>query len=188
MTTEIRKCILTGVTKPKEELLRFILLKDGTVVPDFNKRLEGHGFYISVSKKLLEGLTVKNPMNKILHTNTVVSADLPQTVGQILRQKGLDMLNIARKSGNLLMGSGQIKEAAAQGKIALLVIASDAGEDGRRKAESEAKGAEIFDMYDTETLSKALCRENTVYLAVKRSPAAKSVLSALKRYRTFLNE
>ena len=84
---EIRKCVLTGMAKPKEELLRFILLRDGTVLPDFNKKLEGHGFYISNSKKLLEGLTVKNPLNKILHTKTVIGEDLPQMVEQILRKK-----------------------------------------------------------------------------------------------------
>ena len=66
--TEVRKCVLTGEVKPKEELLRFILLRDGTVLPDFNKKLDGHGFYISNSQKLLVELTVKNPLNKILHT------------------------------------------------------------------------------------------------------------------------
>ena len=81
---ETRKCVLTGKILPKSELLRFVLLNDGTVLPDFNKKLDGHGFYLSNSKTLLSGLAAKaNPLNKILHTKTVISADMPEIVEQI---------------------------------------------------------------------------------------------------------
>lgn len=185
---EIRKCVLTGEVKPKEDLLRFILLRDGTVLPDFNKKLEGRGFYISNSKKLLEGLTVKNPLNKILHTKTVIGNDLPQMVEQILRKKGLDAVNLARKAGDLVLGLEKVKDIIAKGKAAFVIEANDAGDDGRQKITAIAKDIERYDLYDVASLSKALNRENTVYLAVKNTPMSKMVRLALKRYQTFLNE
>ena len=186
--TEVRKCVLTGEVKPKDELLRFILLRDGTVLPDFNKKLDGHGFYISNSKKLLEGLTVKNPLNKILHTKTVVNEDLPQMVEQILRTAGLNAVNLARKSGDLILGLEKVKDIIAKGKAAFVIEASDAGDDGKQKIAAMAKDVEKYGLYDVATLSKALNRENTVYLAVKNTPMSKMVGLALKRYQTFLNE
>ena len=113
--TEVRKCVLTGEVKPKEELLRFILLRDGTVLPDFNKKLDGHGFYISNSQKLLVELTVKNPLNKILHTKTLINEDLPQMVEQILRTAGLNAVNMARKSGDLIVGLEKVKDICRKG-------------------------------------------------------------------------
>lgn len=185
---EIRKCLLTGEVKSKEYLLRFILLRDGTVLPDFNKKLDGHGFYISNSKKLLEGLVVKNPLNKILHTKTVVGADLPQMVENILCNNGLNAINLARKSGDLILGLEKVKDIIAKGRAAFVIEASDAGDDGKQKIATMAKDVEKYVLYDVATLSKALNRENTVYLAVKNTPMSNMVRLALKRYQTFLNE
>ncbi len=186
--TEMRKCVLTGNVLPKDELLRFVLLKDGTVLPDFNKKLDGHGFYLSNSKALLQGLSAKtNPLNKILHTKTVMAEDLPQIVEQILYKRGLDALNLARKAGDLVSGFEKVKEVIAKGKAAFVIEATDAGEDGRQKIAAMSKDVEKFIIYDVAALSKALNRENTVHLAVKKGPMSAMVRNALQRYQTFLN-
>lgn len=185
---EMRKCVLTGKVLPKEELLRFVLLKDGTVLPDFNKKLDGHGFYLSDSKSLLEGLAAKaNQLNKILHTKTIMREDLVQIVEQILRKRGLDAVNLARKSGDLVLGFEKVKEVIAKGKAAFVIEAEDAGDDGKQKIAAISKDLEKFTIYDTATLSAALGRENTVHLAVKKGPMSAMVRTALKRYQTFLN-
>ncbi len=187
--TENRKCVLTGNILPKEDLLRFILLKDGTVLPDFNKKLDGRGFYLSNSKKLLSELSVKtNPLNKILHTKTIMSADLPQIVEKILHKRGLDALNLARKAGDLVLGFEKVKDVIAKGKAAFVIEATDAGDDGRQKVAVMARDLETFILYDVASLSAALNRENTVYLAVKKSPMSTMVRSAFQRYHKFLNE
>ena len=36
---ETRKCVISGKVLNKESLLRFVTLKDGTMLPDFNKKL-----------------------------------------------------------------------------------------------------------------------------------------------------
>jgi len=187
--TETRKCVLTGKILPKNELLRFILLKDGTVLPDFNKKLDGHGFYLSNSKTLLSGLAAKaNPLNKILHTKTIISADLPQIVEQILAKRGLEAINLARKAGDLISGFEKVKEVIAKGKAAFVIEATDAGDDGKQKIAAMSKDLEKITLYDVATLSSALNRENTVHLAVKKGPMSAMVHTALSRYRAFLND
>ena len=187
--TETRKCVYTGKILPKEQLLRFVLLQDGTVIPDFNKKLDGHGFYLLNSKKLLQELSAKaNPLNKILHAKTIMSEDLPQTIEQILYKKGLDTLNLARKAGDLVMGFEKVKDIITKGKAAFVIEAADAGEDGKMKIASIAGNLEKFTLYDIADLSNALKREYTVHLAVKQGPTSAMVRSAFLRYQTFLNE
>src|SRR5574344_1103005 len=107
---ETRKCVLNGQVLNKENLLRFIVLDDGTLVPDFNKKLGGRGIYVSNSKKLLEDIVTKNLLTKVLHKKIVVDANLPQIVEQILAKKGLDAINLSRKAGDLILGFEKVKD------------------------------------------------------------------------------
>lgn len=186
---ETRKCVFSGKILPKEQLLRFVLLKDGTIIPDFNKKIDGHGFYLQNSKKLLQELSAKtNPLNKILHTKTIMNENLPQIVEQILYKKGMDSLNLARKAGDLIMGFEKVRDTIIKGKVSFVIEAADAGEDGKTKIAAMSQDLEKFTLYNVASLSDALKRENTVYLAVKQGPTSAMVYSAFLRYQTFLNE
>ena len=186
---ETRKCIVTGNILPKSELLRFVVLPNGQMLPDFNKKLGGKGVYLSNSKTLLTGLTLKkNPLNKILHQNVIITPELPQMVEGILAKKGLDGINLARKAGDLILGFEKVKDIIAKGKAAFVIEAIDAGDDGKQKIATIAKDLEKFSLYDVATLSEALNRENTVYLVVAKGHMDGVIREAFRRYQTFLNE
>lgn len=184
---ETRKCVISGKVLNKESLLRFVTLKDGTMLPDFNKKIDGRGFYVSNSKKLLQSLVEKHPFNKILHKKVEYASDMPEIVEGILTKKGLDALNLARKAGDLVLGFEKVKELIIKGRAAFVVEATDAGADGRQKIAELSADLEKFTLYDTETLSTAFDRENTVYLAVKKGKMSEMVRLALKRYQTYLD-
>ena len=186
---ENRKCIVTGNILPKSELLRFVVLPNGQMLPDFNKKLGGKGVYLSNSKTLLTGLTLKkNPLNKILHQNVIITPELPQMVEGILAKKGLEGINLARKAGDLILGFEKVKDIIAKGKAAFVIEATDAGDDGKQKIATIAKDLEKFSLYDVATLSEALNRENTVYLVVAKGHMDGVIREAFRRYQTFLNE
>lgn len=186
---ENRKCIVTGNILPKSELLRFVVLPNGQMLPDFNKKLGGKGVYLSNSKTLLTGLTLKkNPLNKILHQNVIITPELPQIVEGILAKKGLEGINLARKAGDLILGFEKVKDIIAKGKAAFVIEATDAGDDGKQKIATIAKDLEKFSLYDVATLSEALNRENTVYLVVAKGHMDGVIREAFRRYQTFLNE
>ena len=184
---ETRKCVISGEVLNKENLLRFVTLKDGTMLPDFNKKIDGRGFYVSNSKKLLQSLVEKHPFNKILHKKVEYAPNMPEIVEGILTKKGLDALNLARKAGDLVLGFEKVKELIIKGRAAFVIEATDAGADGRQKIAELSANLEKFTLYDTETLSTAFDRENTVYLAVKTGKMSDMVRLALKRYQTFLD-
>lgn len=189
---ENRKCILTGSVQNKEDLLRFVLLKDGTLLPDFDKKLSGRGFYFSNSKQLLEDLvnknkeSSKNPLNKVLHTKVLIPDDLPEMIEKILEKKALNSLNLARKSGTLILGFEKIKEAVLKKRVAFIITALDAGVDGKSKLKKIAGDLQKVELFTTEVMSAVLNRDNTVYLAIVKGNTEKMVYKALNKYATYL--
>ena len=66
-----RKCIATGEILNKEDLLRFVMLEDNTVVPDFKKKLPGKGIYVKNAKSILEKAINNNLFGKRLFNDSV---------------------------------------------------------------------------------------------------------------------
>ena len=92
---ETRKCVLTGEIKPKNELLRFTVLKNGDLVPDFNKKLGGKGVYVSNSKSILEKAFKTVKIGKILHCNVKIKVGLVFIAVFVILDKELVVIGIA---------------------------------------------------------------------------------------------
>lgn len=182
-----RKCIATGVVKPKGELLRFVKTPDSRLVPDFNGKLEGRGLYVSNSRKALKSALAKNLFIKSIHQHLKIQSDFLQMVENLLYQKGLDAINLARKAGALVSGFEKVKESILKNKVAFLIEAVDAGQDGADKMSAVAKDLEILKVYKVADLDAALNKDNTVHIAVLKSDIARMVYENLKKYQTFMD-
>lgn len=184
---EERKCIVDGVVKDKGELLRFTIAPDNTIVPDFKKKLPGRGIFVSNSKKALQTAIEKGLFSKSAQKKVNADSQLLDLVEKILRKKGLDSISLAKKAGVLITGFEKVKEALKKDKVAFILEAKDAGDDGHAKMVYLAKDLEVFVLYDVEELDKALDRVNTVHIAFLKSEMAKMVHNEFKRLQTFLN-
>ena len=71
-TNSNRTCLLTGVEKTQDELLRFTLTPDRQVVPDLKKRLPGKGFYLTNSRQVLSEAINKNIFRKLGKNTTIM--------------------------------------------------------------------------------------------------------------------
>ena len=190
-----RTCVLTRRKGAREALIRLALSPDGEVAPDVRARAPGRGAWIGVPRAELDSANGKGKLKAALQrafkTNAVaVPADLGERTAQALRQAALDRLGMEARAGNLINGSDRIETAARAGKVALLIHAADAGEDGSRSLDQawrvgggEARGL-IFPEPRT-ILSMALGRENVVHVALTDPAAASRVRHALARWRAF---
>jgi predicted RNA-binding protein YlxR (DUF448 family) len=190
-----RTCVLTRRKGTRDELIRLALGPDGSVAPDVRARAPGRGAWIGVTRAELVAAGAKGKLKAALQrafkTNDVtVPADLGERTEQALRQTALDRLGMEARAGNLINGSDKIENAARSGKVALLVHASDAGEDGNRKLDQAWRAGGggdrgvIFPL-DRTILSMALGRENVVHVALTDPAAASRVRHALARWRAF---
>jgi predicted RNA-binding protein YlxR (DUF448 family) len=192
-----RTCVLTRRKGARGDLIRLALGPDGTVAPDVRARAPGRGAWVSVGKAELAGAVANGKLKAALQRafktgDVALPADLADRTEAALRQYALDRLGMEARSGNLINGTDKVEAAARSGKVRLLLHASDAGEDGRRRLDQawrvgggEARGM-IFPEGRT-ILSLALGRENVVHLALIEPAAAARVRQALARWREFID-
>jgi len=193
-----RTCILTRRKGSKDQLIRLALGPDGSVAADVRARAPGRGAWIGVTRAELDEANAKGKLKAALQrafkTQAVtVPADLGERTEAALRQAALDRLGMEARAGNLINGADKVDNAARAGKVALLVHAGDASEDGRRKLDQALRvgggpnGLDrgvIFPLGRT-ILSMALGRDNVVHVALTDPAAASRVNHALGRWRNF---
>ncbi|HEY0627124.1 MAG TPA: DUF448 domain-containing protein [Allosphingosinicella sp.] len=190
-----RKCILSGQHSARDDLIRLALGPDGQVLPDVRAKAPGRGAWIGVSRAELEAAQAKGKLKGALQrafkTNVSAPDDLGARIEDALRRSVLDRLGLEARAGTLLTGSEKIETAARRGEVHLLLQASDAGEDGRRKLDQAWRVGEgdpqglVFPAERT-ILSLALGRQNVVHIAIIDRAAATRVRHALSRWRAFI--
>ncbi len=196
----VRRCILSGATAPKDELIRLALGPNGQVAPDVRAAAPGRGAWIGVGRAELEAVMAKGKLKGALARAfkggvANIPADLPALIDMALERVFLDRLGLEARSGQLFTGFDKINVAARQGQVHLMMHAADASEDGNRKLDqawrigSDAEGSNLRGLVlpiDRSPLSVALGRENVVHLAVTDRAAATrmgKIAMRLARYR-----
>ncbi len=190
-----RTCVLTRGKGTRDQLIRLALGPDGQVAPDVRARAPGRGAWISVGRAALDEANAKGKLKGALQrafkTNELtIPPDLGERTEAALQQAALDRLGMEARAGNLINGYDKIETAARSGKVALLIHAADAGEDGNRSLDQALRvgGGDrqgvIFPLGRT-ILSMALGRENVVHVALTDPAAASRVSHALSRWRKF---
>ncbi|KTE10152.1 transcription terminating nucleic-acid-binding protein [Sphingopyxis sp. H115] len=194
-----RRCVITGDVSPAERLVRLALGPDGSIAPDVHGKAPGRGAWIGVSRAELEAAQTKGKLKgglaRALHESHIaIPDDLGARIEAQLQRATLDRLGLESRSGTLISGNEKIETAARKGQVRLLLHASDAGEDGRKKLaqawrvgdDAEGSGREGLVLpVDRGTLSMALGRENAVHLAITDARAADRVLAHLSRWQFF---
>ncbi|MEM8725133.1 MAG: DUF448 domain-containing protein [Pseudomonadota bacterium] len=179
-----RRCILSGETVPRENLVRLAVSPDGLVLPDPGAKAPGRGAWIAPDRAALESAIANGQFKGALarafkggpdKVGLSYSDELPDQVHAALVRTLKDRLGLEMRAGNVVLGSNRIEEQARTGRIALLLHASDSSEDGRKKldqawrvgTETEGSGKRgLVIPLDRAALSVALGRENVVHLGI----------------------
>jgi predicted RNA-binding protein YlxR (DUF448 family) len=195
-----RRCILSGRTAPRDELVRLAVSPEGTVLPDALARAPGRGAWIGVSRAELEAALadgkLKAALARAFKTGALdLPADLAERTEAALRKAFLERLGLEMRAGRLILGSDRIAGEARSGGVAALYHAADASDDGSRKLDQawrmgqDAEGTGLSGLrlpLDRAALSVALGRDNVVHLALADARSAKRVAAPLRRLLTFL--
>ena len=195
-----RRCILSGRTAPRDDLVRLAISPEGDVLPDALARAPGRGAWIGVSKAELEAALANGKLKAALArafrgAKLAIREDLPERTEIALRKAFLERLGLEMRTGALILGSDRIAGEARSGSVAALYHAADASEDGARKLDqawrvgNDAEGSGLCGIrlpLDRAALSVALGRDNVVHLALTDAKSAERVATPLKRLLTFL--
>ena len=195
-----RRCIISGRSACRDDLLRLAISPEGEVLPDALARAPGRGAWIGCNKAQLEEALASGQLKAALARafkdgSLSIPEDLPVLLKNALTRAFLERLGLEMRSGRLILGSDRIANDARMGKVAALFHAADAKEDGAKKLDKawrvgmDAEGSGMageFLPLDRTALSVALGRDNVVHLALADQPSAKRVLVPLRRLQTYL--
>jgi len=181
-----RKCIVTGTVRAKTELIRFVIGPDGTLVPDIDGRLPGRGLWLSAERDVVKTACAKRSFAKAARAKVEVETDLDERIEALLVRKGLEIIGLARRAGQLITGFEKVRSWLKSGnKPGLLLAARDGADDGRRKIRALAPGLPVIDLFDAEELGSALGRDQAVHGVIAEGGLAERLLAETHRLAGF---
>ena len=195
-----RRCILTGKTDSRDALVRLAASPSGLVLPDAQEKAPGRGAWVCSSRTAIEEALangkLKAGLSRAFKTGDLeIPENLPEKIEAALTRVFLDRLGLEMRVGALILGTQRIAETARAGGVALLLHASDASEDGRKKLDqawrvgrdAEGSGQRGWTLpLDRDALSVALGRDNVVHLGLTHDASAARVLKPLMRLEHYL--
>jgi predicted RNA-binding protein YlxR (DUF448 family) len=187
----VRRCALTRASKPKDELIRFVLSPEGEIVPDLKEKLPGRGVWLSAAHDKVAEAAKRNVFAKALKAPAKVPADLALRVDRLLAEAALGAFALTNKAGEAVFGTAKVEDAIVKGRVMALVHAREAAPDGCRKLDGKLHATakapvSTVRTLGTDELGLASGRTNVIHAALIHGGAAAKFLAAalrLERYR-----
>ncbi len=183
-----RRCLVTREVLPRERLLRFVLDPEGCVRPDPDARLPGRGMWLSADRNVVNKAVARNLFARAARAPARVEVDLVEQIERLLARRALDSLGLARRAGEVAVGFEQVRLSLRAGTAAVLVAATDAAADGRRKLRGLAPQLPLITAFTSTELGAALGRESLMHVAVARGGLAQRLLRDVERLAGFRPE
>jgi predicted RNA-binding protein YlxR (DUF448 family) len=187
-----RLCLATGEVKPVDALIRYVVAPDGAIVPDLARKLPGRGAWVTATRAALETTIVRKGFARGFRGKATAGPELADLVDRLLEKAALSALSFANKARQVIPGFAKVEIAVDQGRVAVLVHASEAAADGVAKlaAAARRRGAPEparLAAFSGLQLDLALGRSNVVHAALLAHAASRSFLEhcqKLERWRT----
>ena len=188
----VRRCALTRARRPKDELIRFVLGPEGTIVPDLREKLPGRGVWLTAAHDTVAEAVKRNVFARALKAEAKAPEGLAAQVDRLLAGAALSALSLANKAGGAVFGHAKVEEAIARGRVLALIHAKEAADDGCRKLDGKARGmgdgspVPAIRAFGTDQLGLASGRTNVIHAALIQGGAARKFLAAtarVERYR-----
>lgn len=178
----MRKCIATGEVQPKPALVRFVVGPDAVIVPDIAGKLPGRGIWVSADKTALEKAVQKGLFARAAKQPVKVPEGLAGQVAALLAKRVVDLVALARKSGEAVAGYEKVKDWLGREDVKVLLQSSDGSERGKSKLWTP-EGARYFDCLTSDELGRAFGRESVVHAAIGAGGLAPRVVEEAARLK-----
>ncbi|MQQ08256.1 RNA-binding protein [Epibacterium sp. SM1979] len=175
-----RKCLATGEVQPKQGLIRFVLSPDMEVFPDVLGKLPGRGVYVSAHRPALETAIKKKLFARGFKSQVKMRDDLIAEVDTQVARRLVDLISLARKSGQAISGYEKVKDWLMKEEARILLQASDGSARGKSKLSTPYKGKFVGCLTANE-LGMAFGRETVIHAALASGGLSKRVVEEAQR-------
>ena len=177
-----RKCIVTGAVAPREGLVRFVVAPDGTVFPDIMAKLPGRGIWVSADRAAIDKAAAKGLFSRAAKAPVQAPADLSAQVETLLARRVVDLISLARKSGEAVAGFEKVKDWLVKDYAEVLIQASDGSGRGKSKL-STPEGGRFIGWLTADELGLAFGRETVIHVALAAGGLASRVVDEAARLK-----
>ena len=160
-----RKCIATGEVQPKFGLIRFVVGPDQQIVPDILGKLPGRGIWVSAQHETLAKTIAKGLFSRGAKQTVSVPGTLISDIESQLARRVIDLISLARKSGQAVSGYEKVKDWLSKETARVLIQASDASARGKSKL-STPYGGSFIGWLTADELGLALGRQTAIHGAL----------------------
>jgi predicted RNA-binding protein YlxR (DUF448 family) len=186
-----RLCAATGEVTPVADMIRFVVAPDGSVVPDLKRRLPGRGIWITATRPALSSALARKAFARSFKREVRVAGDLVDSTERLLERAALDALAMAHKARRAIFGFAKVEAALGRERVAALIHASDAGQDGVRKLNAslrqrpDIENIVIINTFAISQLDLAFGRANVVHAVLVAGPETEAFLARVARLERF---
>ena len=133
-----RRCCASGEAIPPDvPAIRFVRGPDGRAVPDLRGTLPGRGAWVLPRHALVER-AAKSGFSRSFRERTEAGG-LADQVAELLRERALAQLGLARRAGQVVLGFDAVRAEASA--LAAYLSPEDAGADGVAKITAKLAAA-----------------------------------------------
>jgi uncharacterized protein len=181
----LRRCLVTGESRAKAELLRFVVAPDDKLVADVAGRLPGRGLWLTARRDIVAAAVTKRLFARAARQAVIIEDGLADRVEALLAQRCRDHIGLARRAGQAVMGFVKVQAALTAGKVGVLVAAVDGAADGRGKLKAAAPGLPLVECLTAAELGAAFGREHVVHAALAAGRLAAMLVADATRLAGF---
>ena len=160
-----RKCIATGEVQPKFGLIRFVVGPDQQIVPDILGKLPGRGIWVSAQHETLAKTIAKGLFSRGAKQTVSVPGTLISDIESQLARRVIDLISLARKSGQAVSGYEKVKDWLSKETARVLIQASDGSARGKSKL-STPYGGSFIGWLTADELGLAFGRQTAIHGAL----------------------
>jgi len=189
----LRTCLGCRLSLDQGRLIRYVLDPEKRIVVDYRKKLPGRGAYTCAAKSCIMAAAGKGRFERAFREShqPVSGEELAENVAQKLRERLLNLVGIARKSGCTISGSNLVMETLrGRGGLGIIILGEDIAPSIGEKVTSRAAGAGVPCVYlfDKRTLGQVVGKGDRSVVGIKTGSQSKVIRDELSVYKEIVGE
>jgi predicted RNA-binding protein YlxR (DUF448 family) len=170
----LRRCLVTRKSFLRETMLRFVLAPGDEIVFDVLATLPGRGMWLSADGDVVEQGIKRGVFARAAKASVRIPADLRKRIEASLLHRTIELLGLARRSGNAISGFEKAREWLVSGRTGLVVQASDGSAEERARFVG-GRNVPVVAVLSAAALGKVFGREHAVHVAIASGKLARMI-------------
>ncbi|WP_187426635.1 DUF448 domain-containing protein [Geothermobacter ehrlichii] len=188
-----RTCLGCRESFDQDRLIRLVAAPDDRLLVDYRGRLPGRGAYVCPNGECIARAVVPGRLSRAFRREGIRAdaQDLREQLAGQIRDKISSLLGMARKAGQVVVGSNLVTDSLARGNdLALVVIARDISPGIREKVERKRGEVGFFypDWLAKADIGRILGRAECSVMGIRPGSVADALSRELSRFNTIAGD